>query len=107
MGKTLEELEVGDKVTISRIGPGFTIGVVTRLTKTQIEVGKAKYSRKHGAMVGEFGLYRNYIRPATEKDILAAELGALRNKVKATFEATVSNLDTERLRKILELLTGN
>lgn len=65
--KTLEEVVVGDEVTVCH-HHDIKIETVERVTKTMITAGRSRYNRKTGYVVGGSGYWRSSIRPATDKD---------------------------------------
>ena len=54
---SLESLKVGDKVKIQRSSPMAqdSLGTISRLTKTQLIVGKEKFKRDTGRRIGDRG----------------------------------------------------
>ncbi len=55
MADWLKELKEGDKVFINSQWYGLTLDKVERITKTQIQVGKSKYRKVGGCIVGDTG----------------------------------------------------
>lgn len=85
--KTLAELQPGDEVAwICRSNAFFPINCrVVRLTKTQIIVGRNRYSKETGMQIGCRNFYTPRIEPWCEKhDLNFREHEATKDRRKAT-----------------------
>jgi hypothetical protein len=99
----LNELKVGDPVTVLRRWADEVVRKIDRITKTQVEVNNCKYNRNTGLLVGG-DMFSASIRPATEADIAAHNLRQLQGKVKKELEAKLKTLPADQLELILAIL---
>ena len=69
---TLYDLKIGDQVLMFSYGSA-SVGIVTRLTKTQVEVTRnqyvAKYRKSDGTRISKFASRSDYIRAHSPKEI--------------------------------------
>jgi len=102
----LQNLKVGDAVIIKPVFGDSVIGLVSRLTKTQIAVGRDKYRKTNGFLVGGDAYYRHHIKEATKErlDAIAyeSEYCRLRDELKAL--AKWRCFTNDQLGEILELV---
>lgn len=104
----LAALQVGDEVTI--FGGGIysrdRIEKISKITKTQIVVGNARFRRTTGLEIGK-DHYGEHIALTTDKDRLKVRKRRVVDKLlKHWDEKKLSTYPVETLEQVLELLGG-
>jgi hypothetical protein len=94
---SFENLQVGDKVFITSAGFRQQLATVDRLTTTQVVVGKSKYSKATGRLVGGSGWHCQHLYLATEQQIAEYQEDQLRRRL---INHIVNTCDCNKLRQL-------
>ena len=103
MNKTLYDLQVGDEVIV--IGRNSkTIQKVTRLSANFVTIGRNKYRKIDGYIIGVDRWIRNYITVATPEDVeRIKQQDRLDKLVKEVSSISFGSLSIEQLEAIIHI----
>lgn len=92
---SLEEVQAGDYLRVNdRLGIGFSLSKVIRVTKTQVICGNARY-RKNGSVVGGDTWSRVYARPSSKEDFKEMAILKARQLIKDNADSLSGELALE------------
>jgi hypothetical protein len=99
----LEELKPGDKVLYGSHRDD-SIGVVERVTPTQIIVGGTRYNRKTGRRVGPYsGFCRPRIQRATAERLAEVETANRKARAVYTIRRAIESYDADKVHSLESL----
>ena len=108
---SLSVVQVGDQVAVYYRDRGTTVGpivrTITRTTATQITVGRTKYRRKNGYIVGADSWSSEYVRPLTSEVLAEVDVARSAHQERTdrlALRSMAEQVSIEQVRRCLEIL---